>query len=38
MKTSHCKPLAVLAAILLPLTVHSGSDGHDGALEPEGIA
>ena len=38
MKTSHCKRLAVLAAILLPLAgfaqVNSGSDGHDGALNP----
>ena len=40
MKTSHCKLLAVLAAILLPLAglaqVNSGSDGHDGALNPTG--
>ena len=38
MKTSHCKLLAVFAAILLPLAalaqVNSGSDGHDGALNP----
>ncbi len=38
MKTSSCKLLAVIAALLLPLTafaqVNSGSDGYDGALNP----
>ena len=38
MKTSHFKLLAVSAAILLPLAgfaqVNSGSDRHDGALNP----
>ena len=40
MKTSHFKLLAVVAAILLPMAasaqVNSGSDGHDGALNPTG--
>ena len=40
MKTSHFKLLAGLTAILLPLAalaqVNSGSDGHDGALNPAG--
>ena len=38
MKTSHFKPLALLAAILLPLAgfaqVNSGSNGSDGAFNP----
>jgi hypothetical protein len=38
MRTSHFQRLAVIAAILLPLAgfaqVNSGSDGHDGALNP----
>ncbi len=38
MKTSHYKPLAALAAGLLPLAglaqVNSGSDGHNGTLNP----
>ena len=42
MKTSHCKLLAVFAAILLPLKalaqVNSVGDGRDGALKPEGVA
>ena len=40
MKTSDLKRLALLAAGLLPLCGHaqvnSGSDGHDGALNPAG--
>ena len=40
MKTSHFKPLALLAAFLLPLAgfaqVNSGSNGSDGAFNPTG--
>lgn len=38
MKTTLCNLLAILVAILLPVAgsaqVNSGSDGHDGALNP----
>ena len=42
MKTAFPLPLAFLVALLLPLAglaqVNSGSDGHDGALKPAGVA